>query len=198
MPNPVDQPSASGQRKADSEPTADSSEGVEWRDISRESPPTTPTATEPSASVTGRIRAQAGESLTIEAEGITVTLVGVPKVALDDLIYAHQQPSAADGETTRYCALFDIENTGDTPLHWLSRRTTFIGTDGYTYGRASVALDSAQLAPGCHTNHVQIEPRCRARVITPVEKLPDGVAVSAVVQTVAVNGGSNQRFRFTL
>jgi len=198
MPKPVDQPSASGQRGADTEPTADSSERVEWRDISRESPPTTPATTEPSASVTGRIRAQAGESLTIEAEGVTVTLVGVPKVALDDLLYAHQQSSAADGETTRYCALFDIENTSDTPLHWLSRRTTFIGSDGYTYERAHVSIDSAELAPGCHTNHVQIEPRCRARVITPVEELPDGVDVSAVIHTVAVNVGANQRFRFTL
>jgi len=198
MPKPIDQPSASGQRGADSEPTADSSERVEWRDISRESPPTTPAPTEPSTSVPGRIRAEAGESLTIEAEGVTVTLVGVPKVALDDLIYAHQQSSAADRETTRYCALFDIENTGDAPLHWLSRRTTFIGSDGYTYDRAHVDLDSAELAPGCHTNHVQIEPRCRARVITPVEKLPDGVDVSAVTHTVAASGRPNQRFRFTL
>jgi len=132
------------------------------------------------------------------SRGVTVTLVGVPKVALDDLIYAHQQSSAADRETTRYCALFDIENTGDAPLHWLSRRTTFIGSDGYTYDRAHVDLDSAELAPGCHTNHVQIEPRCRARVITPVEKLPDGVDVSAVTHTVAASGRPNQRFRFTL
>ena len=198
MPHPFDQTSEAGQRGADTKPTERSSDAIQWRDIARESPPTETTTGEPSGSVAGRIRAQSGESLRIETDAVTVTLVGVPGVRLDDLIYAHQQPSAADEGITRYCALFDIENTSDSPIHWLSRKTTFIGSDGYTYDRAHVALDSAQLAPGCHTNHVQIEPRCRARVITPVEELPDGVTVSAVLHTVAVSGGSNHRFRFSL
>jgi len=197
MTNHIDQSSDSGPR-AVSEPATGSSEPVEWQDISRNSSPADGATTEPSRSVSGRIQTQAGDSLTIETEACTVTLVGVPTVALGDRIATHQRSSTADGSLRRHCALFDIENTGERPLHWLSRRTTFVGSDGNTYDRAQIALNSAQLAPGCHTTHVQIEPRCRARAITPVEKLPDGVGVSTVIHTIAAGGRPHQRFRFTL
>jgi hypothetical protein len=175
---------------------------VAWRDLSARSTPTESTDTSPSVGeepVTNRIQARSGESLTIETDLLTVTLVGVPRVSIADLVYAHQQNEMADTDVIRHCALFDVENTDDAPLHWLSRRTSFIGTDGYTYGRAHVDLDPAALAPGCHTNHVVIQPRSRARVITPVEQLPRGVDIAAVIHTVASNRrAANQRFRFTL
>ena len=198
MANHIDQSSDSGPRGVVSEAATGSSEAVEWQDISRGSPPADGATTEPSQSVSGRVQTQAGDPLTIETEACTVTLIGVPTVTLGDLVATHQRSPTADGSLTRHCALFDIENTGDRPLHWLSRRTTFVGSDGTTYDRAQIALNSAQLAPGCHTTHVQIEPRCRARAITPVEKLPDGVSVSAVISTIAADGRPHQRFRFTV
>lgn len=194
----------------------DSSNPVAWRDLSTKSSPADASspvgsAAEPRSSpaadttvvseptVTNRIRSQSGPSLTIETDMLTATLVGVPKVSIADLVYAHHREEVADSGAVRHCAMFDVENTSDAPIHWLSRRTTFIGSDGYTYDQAHVSLDSSELAPGCHTNQVMIEPRCRARVITPVEQLPQGVDVAKVIHTVVLKGETaNQRLIFTL
>lgn len=172
----------------------DSSTPVEWQDISTEQPATDGTASsaaEPTvadeAAVTNRIQSRSGPSLTIETDMLTATLVGVPKVSVADLVYTHHRDAVAEPGAARYCAMFDVENTSDAPIHWLSRRTAFIGSDGYTYDRAHITLDSAELAPGCHTNQVVIEPRCRARVVAPVEQLPQGVDVAKVVHTVPAN-----------
>ncbi|TQQ83524.1 hypothetical protein EGH24_01665 [Halonotius terrestris] len=188
------------------------SSAVEWRDLSAKSSapdasspatetpsPTADTTVVTDPTVTNRIRSQSGPSLTIETDMLTATLVGVPKVSIADLVYAHQRDTVADAGAVRYCAMFDVENVSDAPIHWLSRRTTFIGSDGYTYEQAHVSLDSSELAPGCHTNQVVIEPRCRARVITPVEQLPQGVDIAKVVHTVPSNSDAgNQRLIYTL
>lgn len=186
----------------DEEPGESSS--VAWRDLSTKtadnpaSSPTADTAVVTEPTVTDRIRSHAGSALTIETDRLTATLVGVPKVSITDLVYSHHRDAVGDTGAVRHCAMFDVENTSDERLHWLSRRTTFIGSDGYTYDQAHVALNSAELAPGCHTNHVVIEPRCSARVITPVEQLPQGVDVAKVIHTVALTDAPNQRLTYTL
>lgn len=186
-------------------PQQDGASSVAWRDLSTKSdrdaavPPTGQATAVREPTVTGRIRSHSGASLTIETDALTATLVGVPTVSIADLVYSHHRDAVATSGAVRHCAMFDVENTSDNRLHWLSRRTVFIGTDGYTYDRAHIALNSAELAPGCHTNHVAIEPRCSARVITPVEQLPEGVDVAKVVHTVALNGAApNQRLTYTL
>jgi hypothetical protein len=200
------------------EPPAEteSSESVEWRDISVETgtpggpesesdrlsgaESTTDTTKQQESAgghVTDRIQAHAGEPLTIETGAVTATLLGVPCVRVDDLVYAHQHEKLRGN--TRACALFDIENTGSGPIHWTSRRTKFIGSDGYTYSQAHVSLDPSQLGAGCYPRQVEIEPGCRARVITPVEQLPAAVDVAKVIHTVAAHGQpGSQRLTFTL
>jgi len=180
------------------------SASVAWRDLSTKAvtdPVSTPAAdVERGAEqmVTDRIRSHAGSSLTIETDRLTATLVGVPTVSIADLIYTPHRDVVADTEAVRHCAMFDVENTSEERLHWLSHRTTVIGGDGYRYGQAHVALNSAELAPGCYTNHVVIEPRCSARVITPVERVPPGVDVAKVIHTVALKQAPNQRLIYTL
>lgn len=205
-------------REGAAETTAenDSSEPVEWRDISVQSDSSVRTSSEsdrfpgpdsPRAAggraasrdsrLGDRIQSLAGEPLTIKTGAVTATLIGVPAVRIDDLVYEHQREQL--GGTKRQCALFDIENTGSDLINWTGRRTKFIGTDNYTYEAAHVSLDPSQLGPGCYPTQVEIEPGCRARVITPVEQLPSAVDVAKVIQTVAVRGRlGRQRLTFTL
>ena len=181
-----------------------SSTPVEWRDIADDQPEPPASTNEGPTVVDGptvadRVQSRSGESLTIETDMLTATLVGVPKVSIADLVYTHHRETVADTGATRFCAMFDVENSSDAPIQWRSARTTFVGSDGYTYDRAHVGLDSASLAPGCHTNHVVIEPRCSARIVTPVEQLPQGVEVAKVIHTVSASvTGPNQRLTFRL
>ncbi len=185
-------------RKGAAEPTGkrDSAGSVGWRDLSVR----TENLEEPaiaSGHITDRIRAHAGEPLTIETGAVRATLVGIPQVRVDDLVYAHHRRRL--GEPVRVCVLFDIENTGSVPINWTSRQTKFIGSDSYTYKRANVSLDPAQLGAGCYPSQVEIEPGCRARVITPVERLPGPVEVTKVVQRVAFRGRlGTQRLTYNL
>ncbi|MFC7043938.1 hypothetical protein [Halonotius sp. GCM10025705] len=176
------------------------SPSVEWNDITEKRAATAPMESKSgSTTVSDRIQSRSGSSIIIETGLLTVTLVGVPKVSITDLVYAHHRDVVAESEETRFCAMFDIENTSNMPIQWRSQRTTFIGTDGYTYEKAHVALDSAALAPGCHTNHVIVQPGCRARIVTPVEQLPQGIEVAKVVHTVSPRTTEpNQRLNFTL
>ncbi len=161
---------------------ADSSSSVGWQDISDDTEIAVRTDSErgrpatasrdsdvventvDGSGITDRIRAGSGEPLTIETGAVTATLVGVPRVRIDDLVYAHHRKRIR--EHTRACALFDIENTSTEPIRWTSRRTKFIGTDGYTYRQAHVSLAPSELGPGCHPSGVEIDPgrrRCERR-----------------------------------
>lgn len=203
---------ADKQRAVDQTAESSASGTVEWRDISvdpsdsgrPESTAGRSTAAETARyhevdgiSVSDRIQAHAGKPLTIETGAVTATLVGVPVVRVDDLVYAHQREQLqANG---RPVALFDIENTTTVPIHWTSRRTKFVGSDGYTYSQSHVSLDPSQLGAGCFPTRVEIEPGCRARVVTPVEQLPPAVDVAKVIHTVAFRGSlGTQRLTFTL
>jgi len=198
MAPPLDR-TPSTDREATRQPSGDAAgatNSVEWRDIS-----TAPTAADAESAddVATRIHERSGDSLTIEIPNLTVTLVGVPRIAVGDLVDARHRSEEMEAEATRHCALFDIENTGDVPLHWLSRHTTFVGSDGNGYGTADLPLDSSQLPPGCHTNHIGIESRCRARVMTPVETLPEGVTIEKVIHAITdARYAADQRLLFTL
>jgi len=182
-------------RQRAAEPTAET-DSVEWRDIAA-TPAHGDGGETVAEDVTDRIRAHAGEPLTIETGAVRATLVGVPQVRVDDLVYAHHRRRL--GEPVRVCALFDVENTGGVPIHWTTRQTKFIGSDGYTYSRAHVSLDPAQLGAGCYPSQVEIEPGSRARVITPVEQLPGAVDIAKVVQRVSLRGRiGTQRLTYTL
>jgi len=184
-------------RKRGAEPTpkSDSSEAVGWRDLSVKTNGSEKPAT--SNRITDRIRAHAGDPLTIETGAVRATLVGVPHVRVADLVYAHHRRRL--GDPVRACALFDIENTGSVPINWTSRQTKFIGSDSYTYRKAHVSLDPAQLGAGCYPSQVEIEPGSRGRVITPVEQLPGPVDVAKVVQRVSFRGRlGTQRLTYTL
>jgi len=180
-----------GKQTVDTEPV----DTVGWQDLSENSRLNDEvTATQ---SVSDRIQSSAGESLTIETGSVSATLVGVPEVRIDDLVYAHYRDRL--GESTRACALFDVENTGDVPINWTSRQTKFIGSDTYTYRQSHLSVDPAKLAPGCYPSQVEIEPGCRARIITPVEQLPSTVGVAKVIHRVTFRGRlESQRLIYTL
>lgn len=135
------------------------------------------------------------QSVTVESDSASVTLVGVPTVDIEEFIFDHQE-----GGTQRSVALFDVENKSDSPLRWQSTRTQFIGDDEYTYSPSRQSLDPDTLGPGCHTRQVQVPPGKRARVVTLVEELPPGVEVVEVVQTLSAGVGTtgNERLVFSL
>ena len=163
----------------------------------------TPTATTADTAVdsadrlTGRLDAEFGQPMTVSTDVFSATLLGVPRIAVDEFVYRHQLDPRTDGET-RPSALFDIENTSNRPIRWDPKRTSFIGSDGYTYRGAHVSLDPARLGPGCHTRSVEIEPGCRARVMTLVERLPQGVEVARIVHSAASRRHTDQRLVFDL
>lgn len=147
--------------------------------------------------LTGQIDSEFGESVTVSTDAVSATLLGVPRIAVDEFVYRHQLGPQTDGDT-RQSALFDIENTGTRPIRWDHKKISFIGTDGYTYRGAHLSLDPARLGPGCHTRSVEIQPGCRARVMTLVERLPEGVEVARVVQSIPSRHHPNRRLTFDL
>lgn len=147
--------------------------------------------------LTGRVDSEFGQSVTVSTDSLSATLLGVPQIAVDEFVYRHQLDPHTDGDT-RSSALFDIENTSSRPIRWDHKKTSFVGTDGYTYRGAHLSLDPARLGPGCHTRSVGIEPGCRARVMTLVERLPQGVEVARVVHAVPSRRHPDQRLTFDL
>lgn len=142
------------------------------------------------------VAAEGRPPTSVRTDSISATLVGVPEIELKQFVYTHELPDA-ETEETRPAALFDLENRTDRPVRWRSARTKFVGDDGYTYGPAHVSLEPARLGPGCHTRQVEIEPLSKARMVTLVERLPEGVEVDRVVQTVARHGpADNERLVF--
>lgn len=141
---------------------------------------------------------RAARPVSVDTGAIAATLVGVPRVELAEFVYDHQLDSADRGER-RPVALFDLENRSDQPMRWRSARTKFIGDDEYSYQPSHVSLEPSRLGPGCHTRQVEIEPGHRARMVTMVEPLPEGVEVAKVVQTVTRRGqASNERLVFAV
>jgi hypothetical protein len=130
------------------------------------------------------------ETVTVASDSARATLVGVPRVDIEEFVYDHQVDSGGQQPV----ALFDVENTSDSPLRWQSSRTQFIGDDEYTYGPARASLDPSSLGPGCHTRQVEVQPGRKARIVTLVESLPANVEVVEVVHSL----GSNERLVFTL
>ena len=145
----------------------------------------TPTTT----SLADAVAQTATHPTTVETRSLSATLVGVPRVELEEFVYPHQlDPGSQEGP--RPVALFDIENRSDQRLRWRSARTKFIGSDEYTYQPARLSLEPDQLGPGCHTRQVELEPGSKARMVTLVEQLPQGVDVARVVQTVPRAGAA--------
>ena len=143
----------------------------------------TPTTT----SLADAVAQTATRPTTVDTQALSATLVGVPRVDLEEFVYPHQLDPDRE-EEPRPVALFDIENCSDQRLRWRSARTKFIGTDEYTYQPARLSLEPDQLGPGCHTRQVELEPGSKARMVTLVEQLPGNVEVAKVVQTVPRRG----------
>lgn len=157
-----------------------------------------PAGGDASETLADAIAAEATRPTTVETDSVSATLVGVPEIELREFVYAHELPDP-ETEATRPVALFDLENRTDRPVRWRSARTKFVGDDGYTYGSAHVSLEPSKLGPGCHTRQVEIEPGSRARMVTLVERLPERVDISRVVQTVARRGPvDNERLVFSV
>lgn len=141
----------------------------------------------------------ASRPTTVESDSLSATLVGVPRIDLQEFVYAHQLDPTEPEQGSRPVALFDMTNRTDRRLRWRSARTKFIGTDEYTYQPAQLSLEPAQLGPGCHTHRVELEPGSKARMVTLVEQLPQGVEVAKVVQTIPHRGATqNERLVFAV
>jgi hypothetical protein len=142
------------------------------------------------------------QQVSVETDTIAATLVDVPLVDVREVAYDHQiDPARREaGDTTQPVALFDLHNVGHHPITWASSRTQFVGTDGYTYKPAQLAIDPGELGPGIHTRRVEIRPGRRARVATLVEQLPAGVEIAEVVQrvSVAAAGADTEQLVFDL
>jgi len=172
-------------------PPARASDGSTLQSAARE------TAVASADRLTGHLDSEFGQPVTVSTDAFSATLLGVPRITIDEFVYRHQLGPQTDGDT-RQSALFDIENTSDRPIRWDHKKTSFIGTDGYTYRGAHLSLDPARLGPGCHTRSVDIEPGCRARVMTLVERLPEGVEVARVVHSVPSRNHPDRRLTFDL
>ena len=152
----------------------------------------------PADSLADAVAQTASRPTTVESESLSATLVGVPRIDLAEFVYAHQIDPTAD-QGSRPVALFDLENQTDQRLRWRSARTKFLGTDEYTYQPAQLSLEPTQLGPGCHTRQVELEPGSKARMVTLVEQLPEGVEVAKVVQTIPRRGAAqNERLVFAV
>lgn len=142
------------------------------------------------------------QQVSVETDTIAATLLDVPLVDIQEVAYDHQiDPARLEaGDTTQSVALFDLHNVGSLPVTWASSRTQFVGTDGYTYKPAQLAIDPGELGPGIHTRRVEIRPGRRARVATLVEQLPAGVEIAEVTQqvSVAAAGADTERLVFDL
>ncbi|MFC7057074.1 hypothetical protein [Halovenus salina] len=134
------------------------------------------------------------DAVTVASESARATLVGVPVIDVGEFVYDHQ----IDDGGKQPVALFDVENTSDSPLRWQSSRTQFIGDDEYTYGPARASLDPAQLGSGCHTRQVELPPGRKARIVTLVEALPPNVEVVEVVHSLPGSRGGRERLVFSL
>lgn len=135
------------------------------------------------------------DAVTAVSDSARATLVGVPSVDIEEFVYDHQ----IDEGGRRSVALFDVENTSDSPLRWQSSRTQFIGDDEYTYGPARASLDPSCLGPGCHTRQVELPPGRKARIVTLVEPLPPNVEIMEVVHALPARSlGGRERLVFTL
>lgn len=143
------------------------------------------------SSVTGQF---SGRSAAVDTAAVTVTVLAVPQVDAREVVYDHQHDGIDPG-ATRPLVLFDVENTSEEPLRWRPGRTQFVGDDDYTYGTSSLALDPSAFGPGCHTRSVTIDPGRRARVVTLVEQLPDGVTIEEVGYRIHAG---DERLRFQL
>lgn len=167
--------------------------------------PVTDDARQPAAGDSGAnsladaVAQTASSPTTVESESLTATLVGVPRIDLQEFVYSHQLDPTEPEQCPRPVALFDLENRTDQRLRWRSARTKFIGTDEYTYGPAQLSLEPGQLGPGCHTRQVELEPESKARMVTLVEQLPQSVEVAKVVQTIPRRGAAqNERLVFAV
>ena len=143
---------------------------------------------------TGETAAAVTHQVRVETGTVAATLVGIPRVDLREVAYEHgiDRERLESGETDQPVALFDLHNTSGVPIQWTSSRTRFIGDDGYTYSPAQLSLDPSALGPGTHTRRVEIQPDRRARIATPVERVPAGVEIVEVVQTLPIRAGSTE------
>jgi len=143
---------------------------------------------------TDETAAAVARQVRVETGTVAATLVGIPRVDLQEVAYEHgiDRERLESGKTDQAVALFDLHNTSGVPIQWTSSRTRFIGDDGYTYRPAQLSLDPAALGPGIHTRRVEIQPDRRARMATPVERLPAGVEIVEVVQTLPIRAGSTE------
>jgi len=131
------------------------------------------------------------DAVTVESDSARATLVGIPTIDVEEFVYSHR----TDEGGTHPVALFDVENTTDSPLKWQTSRTQFVGDDEYTYQPARLTLDPSQLGPGCHTRQVELPPGRRARLVTLVEALPPGVEIAEVVHSLPSQSGLGGRER---
>jgi hypothetical protein len=131
------------------------------------------------------------DAVTVESDSVRATLVGIPTIDVEEFVYSHQMDDGGEHAV----ALFDVENTTDSPLKWQTSRTQFVGDDEYTYQPARLTLDPSQLGPGCHTRQVELPPGRRARVVTLVEVLPPGVEIAEVVHSLPAQSGLGGRER---
>jgi len=145
----------------------------------------------------GLAEQRSGRSAAIETDAVSGTVLAVPKVELGTVVYDYQL-DAVDETDRRPLVLFDLENTGEEPLRWTPGRTRFLGTDDYTYQPSKLSLDPDQFGPGCHTRSVTIEPGRRARVVTLVEELPDGVEIQGLVHRLQGSDTGDGRIEITL
>lgn len=159
----------------------------------------TPPVDSDNETVTSLAESDRTTHITVDIPSVTATLIGLPRIRMQDYVYEHRLDDVHEPTETRTIALFDITNTSRHPLQWQSVRTKFIGDDKYTYQPANVSLDPSQLGPGCHTRQVKIEPGRKARVATLVEKLPRDVTISEVIHELAVDRqGADHQLSFQL
>jgi len=86
----------------------------------------------------------------------------------------------------RTVILYDIENVSDQVLCWDSEESTYVGSDGYTYGYSEYRVMNPDIRPPWKGYMIDIEPNARTKFIEIVERMPKNVKVSRIIHTLDV------------
>lgn len=138
------------------------------------------------------------EGLSVNGKYLTVAVETLTKIDISGgIVYASGSgadtfdkldafKSFDDSGPYRYLVVFDVENTSDRLIAWETGDTKFHGTDGYTYTSSNHALNEHLLSARLNLNYAEIEAGRKAKVVTLVESMPEGVEVEEIVHTLDV------------
>lgn len=154
-----------------------------------------------SETISGRL----SDDLSIQQGPVRVTLLGLFRTDITDLVWEHKRDSA--NTSNRFLALFHIENTSKYVQEWQgSSETKYVGTDGHNYEsmQASfLAADQHSPLPAQYSvDFEEMEPGTQTLGVVAPEEIPVGVDIDRVIYSQKVfegdqtDGWVKHKYRF--